>query len=229
MNTNKLLTYLLYALLAGLIAVAGYKTWQTKQRSTQLAKEEAEFQQSLRDLGYVETDTTGSQYEGEGNPNGSSSVVITDGIEDEIPVTTTPAPQPKTSTPKTTPQAGTSKITPQAGTSKTGTPKVSTPATPAPAPKNTAPDEPRNLDTDNSDGRYRVVAGSFTKLEGARREMERIIKMGYHDAEVGHFNRSKYAVVVVKRTNSLSEATKIVDALARKGIDAAVIDRERRK
>jgi cell division protein FtsN len=207
--------------LAGLIAVAGYKTWQTKQRSTQLAKEEAEFQQSLRDLGYVETDTTGSQYEGEGNPNGSSSVVITDGIEDEIPVTTTPAPQPKTSTPKTS--------TPQAGTSKAGTPKVSTPATPAPAPKSTAPAEPRNLDTDNSDGRYRVVAGSFTKMEGARREMERIIKMGYHDAEVGHFNRSKYAVVIVKRTNNLKEATQIVDALARKGIDAAVIDRERRK
>ncbi len=226
MNTNKLLTYLLYALLAGLIAVAGYKTWQTKQRSTQLAKEEAEFQQSLRDLGYVENDTTGSQYEGEGNPNGSSSVVITDGIEDEIPVTTTPAPQPKTSTPKTSmPKTS----TPQAGTSKAGTPKVSTPATPAPAPKSTAPAEPRNLDTDNSDGRYRVVAGSFTKMEGARREMERIIKMGYHDAEVGHFNRSKYAVVIVKRTNSLSEATKIVDALARKGIDAAVIDRERRK
>jgi cell division protein FtsN len=221
MNTNKLLTYLLYALLAGLIAVAGYKTWQTKQRSTQLAKEEAEFQQSLRDLGYVENDTTGSQYEGEENPNGSSSVVITDGIEDEIPVTTTPAPQPKTSTPKTS--------TPQAGTPKTGTPKVSTPATPAPAPKNTAPAEPRNLDTDNSDGRYRVVAGSFTKMEGARREMERIIKMGYHDAEVGHFNRSKYAVVIVKRTNNLKEATQIVDALARKGIDAAVIDRERRK
>jgi cell division protein FtsN len=221
MNTNKLLTYLLYALLAGLIAVAGYKTWQTKQRSTQLAKEEAEFQQSLRDLGYVENDTTGSQYEGEGNPNGSSSVVITDGIEDEIPVTTTPAPQPKTSTPKTSP--------PQTGTSKTGTPKVSTPSTPAPAPKNTAPAEPRNLDTDNSDGRYRVVAGSFTKMEGARREMERIIKMGYHDAEVGHFNRSKYAVVIVKRTNNLNEATQIVDALARKGIDAAVIDRERRK
>lgn len=221
MNTNKLLTYLLYALLAGLIAVAGYKTWQTKQRSTQLAKEEAEFQQSLRDLGYVESDTTGSQYEGEGNSNGSTSVVITDGIEDEIPVTTTPAPQPKTSMPKTS--------TPQAGTSKTGTPKVSTPGTPAPAPKNTAPAEPRNLDTDNSDGRYRVVAGSFTKMEGARREMERIIKMGYHDAEVGHFNRSKYAVVIVKRTNNLKEATQIVDALARKGIDAAVIDRERRK
>jgi cell division protein FtsN len=229
MNTNKLLTYLLYALLAGLIAVAGYKTWQTKQRSTQLAKEEAEFQQSLRDLGYVENDTTGSQYEGEENPNGSSSVVITDGIEDEIPVTTTPAPQPKAGTPKTsTPPAS----PPKAGTSKTNTPSAGTSNTPAPAPKKTAPAEqaePRNLDTDNSDGRYRVVAGSFTKMEGARREMERIIKMGYHDAEVGHFNRSKYAVVVVKRTNSLSEATKIVDALARKGIDAAVIDRERRK
>lgn len=203
MNTNKMLTYLLYALLVGLIAVAGYKTWQTKQRNTQLANEAAEFEQSRRDLGYIETDSFGTLYEGDdagnGTSPGSSSVVITDGIEDDAPA----APQQ---------------------------PKVSKPTTPTTTSTTPAANaQPRNLDTDNSDGRYRVIAGSFTKLDGARREMERIIKMGYHDAEVGYFNRSKYAVVVVKRTDNLNEAIRVVDALKKKGVDAVVVDRERRK
>ena len=207
MNTNKILTYLLYALLVGLIAVAGYKTWQTKQRNTQLANEAAEFEQSRRDLGYIETDSFGTLYEGDdagnGTSPGSSSVVITDGIEDDAP-------------------AATSSNAPQQ-------PKVTTPTPPPARTTPAANAQPRNLDTDNSDGRYRVIAGSFTKLDGARREMERIIKMGYHDAEVGYFNRSKYAVVVVKRTDNLNEAIRVVDALKKKGVDAVVVDRERRK
>jgi len=211
MNTNKMLTYLLYALLAGLIAVAGYKTWQMKQEKAKMAKESADFQQSIRDLGFVENDTTESRFEGDENagatppPTSSSTVVTDDGIEDEVPVTK-PAPQPKTG-------------------------KKAEPATTekAKATEPTRETQPRNLDTDNSDGRYRVVAGSFTKLDGARREMERIIKMGYHDAEVGLFNRGKFAVVIVKRTENLNEAVRIAEALNKKGIEASVIDRERRK
>ncbi|MBK9335810.1 MAG: SPOR domain-containing protein [Lewinellaceae bacterium] len=212
MNTNKLLTYLLYALLGGLILVAGYKVWENKQRSTRLAKEDAEFRQSMRDLGYVEPDTTGSQYDGDEPAGattppapGSSSVVTADGIEEETPTAATPTPQQPAAKPA---------------------PKTTTPTPAAPAPRT---EEPRNLDTDNSDGRYRVIAGSFTKLAGARREMERIIKMGYQDAEVGLYNRGKFAVVIVKRTNNLNEAIRIQEALERKGVDASVVDRERRK
>jgi hypothetical protein len=45
---------------------------------------------------------------------------------------------------------------------------------------------------------------------------------------VGLYNRGKYAVVIVKRTNSLNEANQILDKLEDKGIDAAVIDRRRK-
>lgn len=210
MNTNKMLTYLLYALLIGLIAVAGYKTWQDKKNKARLAKETAEFEQSQqRSLGYIEQDSFGTLYDGD--EVSSSSVVITDGIEDEVPPATTTTPPPAK------PSAGTPPADPK--------PQSAAPSASAkPAQK-----QPLNLDSDKSDGRYRVIAGSFTKLDGARREMERIIKMGYQDAEIGYYNRSKYAVVVVKRTDNLNEAIRIVDALERKGIDASVIDRERRK
>lgn len=207
MNTNKMLTYLLYALLIGLIAVAGYKTWQDKKNKARLAKETAEFEQSQqRSLGYIEQDSFGTLYDGD--EVSSRSVVITDGIEDDVPPANTPASKPSTG-------AAGSDPNPQSAAPSANT---------KPAQK-----QPLNLDTDKSDGRYRVIAGSFTKLDGARREMERIIKMGYHDAEIGYYNRSKYAVVVVKRTNNLNEAIRIVDALERKGIDASVVDRERRK
>jgi len=205
MNTNKMLTYLLYALLAGFIAIAGYKTWQIKQEKAAMAQANEEFQQSIRDLNFSENDTTESRFEGDDNsdalsPSSSSTVTMNDGIEDEVPVT---KPQ------KTTPAAD-----------------------PTPAGKSTAPDpapqatQPRNVDTDDSSGRYRVVAGSFTKLEGARREMERIIKMGYHDAEIGYFNRGKFATVVVIRTDKFSEAEQVVGALKKKGVDVRVVERK---
>lgn len=215
MNTNKLLTYLLYALLAGLIIVAGYKACQMKREQTQVANEKAEFQKEMRDFGYLQEDTTGSQFSSEDNdytdatpstPNGSTpksgsdKPVNNDGIEYDNP-------KPVTTPPKTN--------TPQTGNT--------TPSTADPNSSSTPPKA-----TSSNDARYRVVAGSFTVMDGARREMERLIKMGYHDAEIGRFNRGKYAVVIVKRTNSLTEANRIVDQLERKGIDASVVDRERK-
>lgn len=208
MNTTKILTYLLYALLGGLILVAGYKACEMKNRQASLAKEAQEFDQQ-RNLGYTDPDSLGTLYEGD-----TSTVVISDdGIED---------------TPATPPPAGDApapSAQPARPTEKPTTPPLAEtkPQTPPPA------QPPMDLDNDTRDGRYRVVAGSFTKLESARREMQRIIKMGYTDAEIGYYNRGKYAAVVVKRTNSLSEANRIVDDLERRGIDAAVIDKYRKK
>ncbi len=226
MKTNTLLTYLLYALLTGLIGVAGYKACQMKRDQARTAQENEEFQKTLRDLGYLEEDSTGSQFTGE-NPS-TSTVTVPDnsgsnktvepannntptvpgsGIEDEdpTPVSTTTKSAPKETAPAT------QSISPKtAGSSSASTNKIT------------------DLDHDNSDGRYRVVAGSFRVLDGARRQMEQVIKMGYHDAEIGYMNKHTYAVVVVKRTNSLSEANRIVDRLESKGIDASVIDRNRK-
>ncbi|MEZ4943386.1 MAG: SPOR domain-containing protein [Saprospiraceae bacterium] len=212
MNTNKLLNYVLIAVLAGLVVVLVYKACEKKREDERFAQENADFQQTLRDFGYVESDTTGSTYSGDDNtysdPAPNQPVVTQDGIEYETP-------QPKTTTP--------------------ATPKTTQPAskpTPAPAtqaPKTTPPASTSTSEaTSSTDGRYRVVAGTFTILDGARREMERLIKMGYHDAEVGKYNRGKYAVVIIKRTNSLSEARRMVDELKRKGVDARVVDRDRK-
>ncbi|MBK6929423.1 MAG: SPOR domain-containing protein [Saprospirales bacterium] len=215
MNTNKLLTYLLYALLTGLVCVVAYKIYQINRDKAKVAQENAEFQQSLRDLGYLDEDSTGSVYGGEETPRTdltpSGSTVSAEGIEEDA------APAQQTARPKGSTTSPAAKAPAEVAAKQ----QVSAPA----------PDRVRDLDNDtgSNDGRYRVVAGSFTRLDGAQREMERIIKMGYHDAEVGRFNRGKYAVVIVKRTNSLNEANRIVDALERKGIDAAVIDRQRKK
>lgn len=213
MDTNKMLTYLLYALLAGFIAIAGYKTWQIKQEKENMAKANEEFQQSIRDLGFTENDTTESRFEGDENTgampiSGSSTVIADDGIEDEVPVTT-----PKKTTPAT-----------EKKSAGKPAPAVSAPKAQTTDPASQA--QPQNLDNENSNGRYRVVAGSFTKLDGARREMERIIKMGYHDAEIGYFNRGKFATVVVARTDNYSDAQRITEALRKKGVDVRVVDRK---
>lgn len=215
MRTNTLLTYLLYALLAGLICVAGYKACQMKSEEARLAQESKDeaFQKQMRDYGYLEDDTTGSQYSSDDNTGtepaaGTSTSVVTDkpavtqdGIEEETPAATAtkPAAETNTSKPSTTTAKGVD-----------------------PEPVD------RVSDTD-SKPRYNVVAGSFTKVDAARRQMEKLIQLGYENAEIGYTNGGKYAVVVVKRTNSLSEANKIVDRLEAKGIDVNVIDRKRKK
>ena len=212
MNTNRLLNYLLVALVTGLVIVLGYKACQIKKDKAQMAQEQAELQKERRELGYLEEDTSGSQFSSEesgysdpapSSPStqpkaGTTPKVTNDGIEydNPKPVSTTP----KSSTPKT-------------GGSSTAPSTSLTTAKPVPT---------------YSDGRYRVIAGSFTVMDGARRQMESLIKMGYHDAEIGRYNHGKYAVVIVKRTNNLNEANRILDQLERKGIDASVVDRERK-
>lgn len=209
MKTNTFLTYLLYALLAGLIGVAGYKACQIQKEKADLAKESEDeaFKKQMRDFGYLDEDTTGSQYAGDegiattpaGAATPSESTVNPDGIEDEAPATTT-------ATPKTPPATNTA-------------PKSATP------PKS---DDETTTASASEKPRYYVSAGSFTKLEAARRQMEKVIKMGYENAEIGYTNRGKFAVVVVMRTNSLSEANKVVDRLEGKGVDANVVDRLRK-
>lgn len=210
MKTNTMLTYLLYALLTGLIVVAGYKACQMKNEEARLAQESKEeaFQKQLRDMGYLEEDTTGSQYGGDENTDqpvttpatDDKSTVTTDGIEDEAPVSTTTTPKTR---PVTSPPAET--------TAKGSDPK--------PADR---------VDNSVAKPRYYISAGSFTKLASARRQMEKMIQMGYENAEIGYTNGGKFAVVVVKRTNSLSEANKILDKLEAKGIDVNVVDRLRK-
>ncbi len=198
MNSNRIFTYILYALLLTLIGTAAYKAWQIRQNETLAQQEEAEIGQTLRDLGYQEQDSTAATtaYVGTDTPAAAPSV-SKDGIEDDG-AATTPSPAPKN--------------------------------TPAPSASNVETSSRTELDADDpavSGGRYRVIAGSFKQMDGARRHAKHLRKLGFSSAETGRMNRGAYGVVVVDRTDDLREANRIADKLEGKGIDANVVDSRR--
>jgi cell division septation protein DedD len=205
MKENNTLTYILYAALIGLVGLAGYKIWQKKQAEQEAFRQEAAAeQQRFNELGYTPADSSSTYVGGTDSVSGKVAYIPpksdASGIEDD--------------------GASATATKPAASGGTTKTPAKTTDKGPAPI---------RNVeDSDGTDGRFRVIAGSFTKMDGARREMERLVKMGYHDAEVGRFNRGKYGVVIVKRTNSLSEAKNIEARLKKKGVDATVFDSNRK-
>lgn len=210
MKTNNVLTYLLYALLLGLIATAGYKACQMQQDKKQDdSKEEAELQQALRDMGYTpdSSNAAGSAYTGEStNSANTNNRPSASGIEDEpIASNTQTSAKPVKENTVTTPKS--------TGT----TPKTVARSTPSPA-RNT------DLNKDASGGRYQVRAGSFVHMQGAREQLEMVIKAGFPNAEIGKANGGKFAVVVVLRTNDKAKALQIMDKLEMKGIDALVYD-----
>ncbi|HOY05606.1 MAG TPA: SPOR domain-containing protein [Saprospiraceae bacterium] len=221
MKTNNLLTYLLYALLGLLIIAAGYKACQMQESKKRQAEEEAELQKTLRDMGYVQDDTTatGSSYAGDTT---TSTVVTSSGIEKEPATSTTPTtssrstaatPTTKTTTPKpvtTTPAAST------ASTVKSATSTASTMASKGVA----AVKGPGT-------GRWAVRAGTFSQMEGARRRLEEVIRLGYPNAEISKTSDGKAAVVVF-RSNDKNAAIRVVDKLEEKNIDAAVFDRNKK-
>lgn len=107
MKSNSLLTYLLYALLGTLILSAGYKMCQMQKEKQRKAKEEAEWQETLKKL-YPEGDTTGGgssfvNRDSTVQTNGAKSGASSSGIE-EAPATrpSAPAAAPSAAAPKTT-------------------------------------------------------------------------------------------------------------------------------
>lgn len=220
MKTNTLLTYILYALLIGLVLAAGYQACRMQQQKKQNAEQEAELQQTLRNLGYADTTGAGSSYVGGSDTSDTApSPVATPagsaktnagGIEDD------PTPVSGTTTTKTAP-SGTQSVAP----------KQEAPKTTKTTGKSTAPS--RDLNADTKGGRYQVRVGSFSVMDNARDQLEKVIKMGYQQAEIGKINNGKYATVVVVRTNNLAAATAAADKLEDKGIDALVYDTVRKK
>jgi len=217
MKQNNILTYLLYVLLAGLIVAAGYKACQIKKdKQLEKEKQEAELQKALNDMGYSASDSTaasGSTYSDKtesttiGTTAEKTSTSSNSGIEDEqdkTPAQST-APAAKSAAPanKTAPAAKSQ----TAAKSSTTAPKAATKGVPA----------------SNKNTKFRVQAGSFTKMDGARQRLEEVIKAGYQNAEIGKTNNGKFAVVIVYRTNDRAEAAKVADKLKIKGIDATVM------
>lgn len=211
MNTNNTLTYLLYGILAVLIASAGYKACEMKKIQQKTASEQQELERTLSDKGYVDYDST-SQSTFVDDNSAPPPATDANGIEyDEEPVKE-PVKEP-------------------AKPEKQAAAPAKTPST-APAQASYTPSaslsDLRNLDNDTRKYRYRVVAGSFSKIDGARRRLEEVIQLGYQDAEIGSIRNGSLAQVVVVRTNNLAEANKVRDALKAKKIDAGLVDREKK-
>jgi cell division protein FtsN len=210
MNNNAL-TYLLYGVLIVLIASAGYKACEMKKIQQATAAEQKELERTLSDRGYLEQDSTGqSRYVGENTDAAPSTPSDANGIEyDEQPVRE-PAKQEKP----------VEKAQPSA---------AKPPSQPAYVPPaSSSISDLRDLDNDTRTYRYRVVAGSFSKIEGARRRLEEVIQLGYQDAEIGAIRGGTLAQVVVKRTDNLGVANKIRDDLKARKIDAGIVDRNKK-
>ena len=74
----------------------------------------------------------------------------------------------------------------------------------------------------SSGGRYMVLAGSFRILSNAENHARNIRNKGYSDTSVERFDGGAYAVVLVDRFNSLSDAQALVRKLKDDGVDSYV-------
>lgn len=71
-------------------------------------------------------------------------------------------------------------------------------------------------------GRFLVVAGTFKQEVNAQTQLKKFKRMGYSNAEIGKFNKSTYASLIVDRFTSEAEAKKLARTLKSKGIDSYV-------
>ncbi|MBK6993962.1 MAG: hypothetical protein KA138_16730 [Saprospiraceae bacterium] len=205
MKSNSVLTYVLYGLLGLFILAAGYYACQKQKEKKELAaREAAELEETLRDMGYASEDSiaaSGSTYTSKDSlakPNTNTKPTVSKtGIENETATNTKPA-SPSTNKPSST-------ITKPKTTGTTkGASAVKGPGT----------------------GRWAVRAGTFTYKEGARRRLEEVIRAGYPNAEISKTKEGLEAVIVY-RSNNKNAAIQVVDKLELKGIDAAVFDRNK--
>ena len=198
MKSNNLLTYLLYALLAALILAAGYKACQMQKEKQKKAQEQAEWEATIKKL-YPEGDSTAT----------GSSYVSRDST---APTTTTP-----TTTKPTSPQTGGSTTTTKPTTTKPST-------TTTDASKTTTTTKGSTTVKGVGSGKWEVRAGTFQYMEGARDQLEKVIRMGYTNAEIKKTSNG-WAAVIVLRTNDKNKAIQVVDQLEKRGVDAAVFKR----
>jgi cell division septation protein DedD len=227
MNSNNRFTYLLYALLGGLVLAAGYMVLEKRKEANRRAEEirrDNYVLDSINRQGAIDTTgNTGSAYTGESKPTTTTQPTnAKPGIEDEPTGAAKPAPTTATK-PTTTTPTSTTKPAPAAPTAATK------PAAPAPTTS-----KPKTLvskggtSTSKSvapvtSGRYLVKVGVFSQVANARAEMEKFVKMGYQGAEVVKYKNDTWCVAA-KRTASRSEADQLKTDLAHRGIDAQVID-----
>ncbi len=64
-----------------------------------------------------------------------------------------------------------------------------------------------------SEKKFLVVAGTFTQMINAEKELKKFRRLGFNDAEIGKFNNSAYASLIVDRFSSNSAANRLVQTL----------------
>lgn len=206
MKSNTLLTYLLYALLATLLLSLGYKACQMQKEKQRVAKEEAEWQETLKKL-YPEGDTTGN---GSAYVSRDTATMTRASDSRSTPVT---REEPKTNTaankPATATKPSTTATAPTAGS--TTTPKTTT----------TSTTKGVTAVQGVGSGKWEVRAGTFSQMENARDVLEKVIQTGYTNAEIKKRSDGK-ATVIVLRTNDKNKATQVAGQLTKRGIEAAV-------
>ncbi len=219
-----MLTYVLYALLGFLLLAAGWKACDMQKEKQRKAAEEAELQQTLRDMGFnnENAEVGGSAYVGDSTsvPGSSSSVKSTTTTPAGSSATTTTAP----TTTKTTTAPAEKPIAakPAAPTTTTVPKNIVKPSASTQTSKGVA----KTAVAGPGSGRWAVRAGTFSSIEGARKRLEQVIKAGYPKAEISKTTNGMSAVVVY-RSNDKNAAIRIMDQLEEKGIDSAVFDRSK--
>jgi cell division septation protein DedD len=212
MKSNNVLTYVLFGLLGLFILAAGYYACEKQKREKALkAQEEAELQETLREMGYAEDDTTAAS--GSTFSAGDSSAAKT----------TTPAAKPGATTKTTVSKDGVEDETKSAKTTTTAAPQKLNSATKS-STTGTSTKKGASAVKGPGSGRWAVRVGTFAYMDGARRRLEEVIKAGYPNAEISKTKEGKAAVVVF-RSNDKNAAIRIADQLEEKGFDAAVFDR----
>lgn len=203
---NSTITYILFGILGFFIIIAAYYACQKqKEKREQAAREQAELEKTLEDLGYNESPNAGSSHiAAEDTAVNTGLSGPTTAVEDKAPKTVAPVTTQNTD-PKATETKGIS-----APQTKTTTKTITT--------------RPKSKVKGPGTGRWVVRAGTFSYMDGARRRLEEVIRAGYPNAEIVKTNTGKAAVVVF-RSNDKAAAVRVADQLEMKGIDAAVFDK----
>ena len=74
---------------------------------------------------------------------------------------------------------------------------------------------------------YLIISGAFLTEVNAKREADKLKKLGYDDAEVVVFDFSQYHSVCADRSNSLSEARNLRNKLREAGFVEAYVHKKR--
>lgn len=203
MKSSSLFTYILYALLAALILLAG-KMVLDKRAEMRLNRSSGNtpsvpVTNPINDAG-IEEDEPQSINTAPPKEVGSSNKSIGDKKSLESPKKSASNSQPERPT--------------------AAPPKSLNTATAKGV--NTAPPPVQKL-TPPSKGRYLVVVGTFTLRENALAEMENMINAGYPNAEVMKYKEDLWRVIAL-RCKTAEEAAQQEGDLERHGIDAIVVD-----